>query len=198
MTDHPLVTDYLRRLGQAAAHAPADGRDLLLDEVANHLRATVPLNATDERARQLLMEFGSPEDLVAEAFGAAPAPATTTGAGLAEEVGPATGRGATGRRRRLWWTGVAAVVVAVTALVVSLVVPETEDEGGGRGGQRGGPTGGDPAGAGATHHRGARLRGVRPRLEDLPALPPVRSTPTVSPHVQSRRSLSSSRRGVAR
>ena len=121
MTDHPLVTEYLRRLGQAAANAPADGRDLLLDEVANHLRATVPLNATDERARRLLREFGSPEDLVAEAFGAAPPPATTPADVVVEAFGAPPVPGATtGRRRWLRWSGVAAVVVAVAALVLTL------------------------------------------------------------------------------
>ncbi|NTW42277.1 MAG: hypothetical protein HGA44_20785, partial [Cellulomonadaceae bacterium] len=106
MTDHPLVTDYLRRLERAAAHAPSDGRDILLEEVAAHLRATVPLNETDEKARQLLAAFGSPGDLVTEAFGMAPMPDRTIR-----------------EHRRLRWSGAAALVVAVAALVITLAIP---------------------------------------------------------------------------
>lgn len=106
MTDHPLVADYLRRLERAAMHAPPDGRDILLEEIAAHLGATVPLNATDEHARQLLAAFGSPEDLVAEAFGRAPRPDPVT------------------RRHRWLRSGVAAaLLVAVAAVVLTLVIP---------------------------------------------------------------------------
>lgn len=106
MTDHPLVTDYLRRLEQAAAHAQSGGRDILLEEVAAHLRATVPPNATDENARRLLSEFGSPEDLVTEAFGTAPRPDR-----MIRE------------HRWLKLSGAAGLVVAVAALVITLAIP---------------------------------------------------------------------------
>ncbi|NYI59895.1 HAAS signaling domain-containing protein [Cellulomonas soli] len=98
------MTEYLRRLGQASAHAPIDRRETLFGEVAEHLRATVPLNATDEYARRLLSEFGSPEDLAAEAFGMAAGPE------------PAS------RHRWLRPGGAVAVVVAAAGAAIALAV----------------------------------------------------------------------------
>lgn len=69
MSDHPLVAAYLCRLAAASAGARPDRQQALLDDVAAHLRDTVPPNATDEHARRLLDEFGAPEALAAEAFG---------------------------------------------------------------------------------------------------------------------------------
>ena len=71
MSEHRLVTAYLRRLKAATAEVRTERRRTLLDDVAAHLRDTVPANATDEHARRLLAEFGEPEALAAEA-GSAP------------------------------------------------------------------------------------------------------------------------------
>lgn len=69
MSDHPLVEEYLRRLAAASAGAPRERQRELQDDVAAHLRDTIPPNATDAHARRLLAEFGEPEALADEAFG---------------------------------------------------------------------------------------------------------------------------------
>ena len=101
MSDHPLVAAYLRRLATACAGAQPDRRHAFLEDVAAHLRETVPPNATDDHARRLLAEFGEPEALAAEAFGAP--------------------GGASSRRKRTHLR-IGGVLLAVGAVVAMLIV----------------------------------------------------------------------------
>lgn len=76
-TMHPLAEQYLRHLERAAQHLPRADRDELLAEIRSHLDSGLPAGATEGRARNLLAELGTPEDIVAAA---APPPQRRRGA----------------------------------------------------------------------------------------------------------------------
>jgi hypothetical protein len=105
VSEHRLVTAYLRRLKAASSEVRTERRQALLDDVAAHLRDTVPVNATDEHARRLLAEFGEPEALAAEAFGSAPR---------------ALAQGRRRTRRLGWFASVAVLGVGIVVAVLAV------------------------------------------------------------------------------
>lgn len=66
-TTHPLADDYLRRLGRAARSLPRSDSDELLALIRSHIDAGLTPDATEGQVRNLLLELGSPEDIVAAA-----------------------------------------------------------------------------------------------------------------------------------
>jgi hypothetical protein len=105
-SEHPYVTEYLRRFDQAAAALPHQRRMLLREEIADHLRDMIPASASDKEATDAIAQFGSPAEI------------------LAQDV-DASGPGVVGvsRRRRRWvgWA-IAVVLVALTVLALLPVV----------------------------------------------------------------------------
>ncbi|WP_250445928.1 hypothetical protein [Actinotalea sp. C106] len=87
--DHPLVTDYLRRLERASSGVPRGRRRALLEDVGEHLREVVPTGASDEQARRAIEDFGAPEHLADEAFGRRePDPQREDGVGAKHPLAP--------------------------------------------------------------------------------------------------------------
>jgi hypothetical protein len=66
-TAHPLADDYLRRLERAARSLPRSDREELLAQIRSHLDAGLTPDATEGQVRNLLIELGPPEDIVAAA-----------------------------------------------------------------------------------------------------------------------------------
>lgn len=72
-----LVEDYLQRLRAATAGLPQGPRAELLDHITAHLAETVAPDADIVRARQVLDELGTPEEIASSArFEAGTAPVT--------------------------------------------------------------------------------------------------------------------------
>lgn len=164
MSDHPLVEEYLRRLAAASVGAPRERQRELQDDVAAHLRDTIPPNATDAHARRLLAEFGEPEALADEAFG-------TRGA-AAERP-----------RRAFLRTGGALVAVGtLVAVVVMIAISSGRTSGDGTADARpsAGTTSRSSAVSVVTLHPVGPVRTTEGRtyveyaraIETLPALPP--------------------------
>jgi hypothetical protein len=61
---HPLAADYLRRLGAAGRHLPADRLDDLCAEIENHLAEAIPPGTSDADALVVIERLGSPEEIV--------------------------------------------------------------------------------------------------------------------------------------
>ncbi len=72
MTEHALVAAFLRDFDTAATGIPAARRSALRAEIASHLHDQVSPDATDDEARLAILEFGTPDEIVAQESGAAP------------------------------------------------------------------------------------------------------------------------------
>lgn len=106
-----LVEAYLQRLRAATAGLPEGPRAELLDHIAAHLAETVPPDAGAARARQVLDELGTPEEIAASAR-------------LEAGAAPVTGQEAAGRVGDDHATTVAYDVLTVlTLLLGGFVVP---------------------------------------------------------------------------
>ncbi|WP_328610320.1 hypothetical protein OG943_14700 [Amycolatopsis sp. NBC_00345] len=90
-TTDALITDYLDRLRRAGAGLPAATRAELLDDIAAHLAELVGPGADEARARQVLDELGTPEEIAAAAAAESGAPAGASAGGPAG--GPARAGG---------------------------------------------------------------------------------------------------------
>jgi hypothetical protein len=77
-TLHPLARDYLKRLEKAAAILPRARRNELLAEIESHLSESLPADASEAEARNVLERLGEPAEIVAEA-GAGQEPTTRAG-----------------------------------------------------------------------------------------------------------------------
>ena len=66
---HPLVEDYLKRLGAEAARLPADQARELVADIDEHLLAALPQGASEAEVRNVLERLGTPRELVSEAGG---------------------------------------------------------------------------------------------------------------------------------
>ena len=66
---HPLVSDYLARLGQEARRLPDDQARELLDDIREHLTAALGDEPAETDVRSTLDRLGSPAELVDEAGG---------------------------------------------------------------------------------------------------------------------------------
>ncbi|MDT8912557.1 HAAS signaling domain-containing protein [Amycolatopsis sp. PS_44_ISF1] len=62
-----LSTEYLDRLRRAAAGLPAGRRAELIDDITAHLSELIGPDADEARARQVLDELGTPEEIAAAA-----------------------------------------------------------------------------------------------------------------------------------
>jgi hypothetical protein len=104
--DHPYVTNYLLRFDEAAKRIPEPRRLLLREEIAEHLRDSIPASSSDEAAAKAIAQFGSPAEILAHEL---------DGSHSTTDALP---------RRRRWvgWViaGLAAGVAAVLAVVVLL------------------------------------------------------------------------------
>jgi len=66
-TLHPLARDYLKRLKKAAAILPRSRRNELLAEIESHLSESLPSDAGQAEALNVLERLGEPAEIVAEA-----------------------------------------------------------------------------------------------------------------------------------
>lgn len=64
---HPLITDYLRHLDDAARELPPAQRADLTAEIREHIEAAVPDDADEAGVRNALDRLGPPEEIVAVA-----------------------------------------------------------------------------------------------------------------------------------
>ncbi|QAV70432.1 hypothetical protein ESZ53_08250 [Salinibacterium sp. UTAS2018] len=64
--EHPLVTAYLREFDVSSAPLPAPRRLELREEIANHLRETVPPESSDLEAMHSIAAFGSPAEILGQ------------------------------------------------------------------------------------------------------------------------------------
>jgi hypothetical protein len=101
MSEHPRVEAFLRAFATESAHLPVARRRALRAEVAAHLHEVVPPDATDDEARLALLEFGTPQEVVAQEGVSAPV------------------RGVS----RWLFVAIAAVAVAAVAVVITVTRP---------------------------------------------------------------------------
>jgi uncharacterized membrane protein len=110
---HPLVTDYLRRLREATATLPTAAAAELVADIEEHLDAANLESRSEADVRQALDRLGSPEELTAAAGSDLP-PHSSPDAPLIAGSTPAAG---THRLES------AALLLLVLAEVVFIVVP---------------------------------------------------------------------------
>lgn len=113
--EHPHVTAYLREFDRAAAQLTSSRRFELREEIANHLRESIPPSLSPAEAAAMIAAFGSPAEVLGH-----------------EDIPDQSGTGSRAPRRRYLVLGAAVIVVAglVIALLfwqpTALFVAETE------------------------------------------------------------------------
>lgn len=66
MTEHPLVREYLSTFDRAATVLPPQRRAVLRQEIAAHLRDSIPADLPDGAAAMVIADFGTAEEIVAQ------------------------------------------------------------------------------------------------------------------------------------
>ena len=113
--EHPHVTAYLREFDRAAAQLTSSRRFELREEIANHLRESIPPSLSPAEAAAMIAAFGSSAEVLGH-----------------EDIPDQSGTGSRAPRRRYLVLGAAVIVVAglVIALLfwqpTALFVAETE------------------------------------------------------------------------
>ena len=64
---HPVATAYLQQVRREGRDLPGDRLAELMIDLEEHLLAAIPVDATEEEAREILARFGEPHEIVAAA-----------------------------------------------------------------------------------------------------------------------------------
>lgn len=65
-TINPVVVTYLQQFDDVAGSVPVHRRRALRQEIADHLSELVPADVDEEEARLAILDFGTPEEIVAQ------------------------------------------------------------------------------------------------------------------------------------